>query len=323
VPPNDSKPSLLIAFGGNALNLPGDHKPHQKEEFEVARESLQQLVPLLQDGYEKIIITHGNGPQVGQIFLQQELTAQEIHRQVTLDVCVADSQGRIGYILQNVFDNVCQEHGIDRRSFSVITQVVVNADDPGFQNPTKPIGVFYSKEEAEKLERERGWVLKEDAGRGYRRLVPSPYPQDIIEKHIFHKLLDDGFIAIGAGGGGIPVVRTPDGNLEGVEAVIDKDRTSALLANEIGIDVLLILTQVPGVYLNFNSPQQNLVETATCSQMETWLQEGQFADGSMKPKVEAVVRFLNHGGKRAVIAHLNHMHSAVQGQSGTQIHPDT
>lgn len=320
---SNSKPSLLIAFGGNALNPPNDHKPHQKEEFLVARQSLQQLVPLLQDGYEKIILTHGNGPQVGQIFLQQELTAHEFHRQITLDVCVADSQGRIGYILQNVFDNVCQEHGIDRRSYSVITQVVVDAADPGFQNPTKPIGVFYSKEEAEKLHRDRGWVLKEDAGRGYRRLIPSPYPQDIIEKHIFHKLLDDGFIAIGAGGGGIPVVRTPEGALEGVEAVIDKDRTSALLANEIGIDILVILTQVPGVYVDFNSPQQRLVETATCSEMETWLNAGQFAEGSMKPKVEAAIRFLRNGGQKAVIAHLNDLFAAVQGRCGTQILPDS
>ncbi len=323
MPSEPSKPSLLIAFGGNALNLPGDHKPHQKEEFQVAHKSMQQLIPLLREGYEKIVITHGNGPQVGQIFLQQELTAHEIQRQVTLDVCVADSQGRIGYILQNVFDNVCQEHGIDRRSFSVITQVRVDPNDPGFQNPTKPIGVFYSKEEAETLKRERGWIMKEDSGRGYRRLIPSPYPQDIIEKHIFHKLLDDGFIAIGAGGGGIPVIRTPEGNLEGVEAVIDKDRTSALLANEIGIDVLVILTQVAGVYIDFNTPQQRLVNTTTCSEMEAWLNAGQFAEGSMKPKVESAIRFLNHGGQRAVIADLNDLHAAVLGKSGTQVFPDS
>ncbi|NIQ03512.1 MAG: carbamate kinase, partial [Nitrospinaceae bacterium] len=166
--PASAKPSLLIAFGGNALNIPGDHKPRQKEEFVVARKSMEQLVPLLKQGYETMILTHGNGPQVGQIFLQQELTVHEFPRQITLDVCVADSQGRIGYILQNVFDNVCQQHGLDKKSFSVITQVVVDPNDPGFQHPTKPIGVFYKKDEADRLRQEHGWVLNEDAGRGWR-----------------------------------------------------------------------------------------------------------------------------------------------------------
>ena len=316
------KPSLLIAFGGNALNIPGDHPHHQKEEFMVAHKSLQQLVPLLQNGYEKIVITHGNGPQVGQIFLQQELTAHQIHRQVTLDVCVADSQGRIGYILQNVFDNVCQEHGIDRRSYSVITQVVVDPDDPGFNNPTKPIGVFYTEDDAKKLELERGWKLKEDAGRGFRRVVPSPEPVDVVEKRIFRQLLDDGLIAIGAGGGGIPVIRKANGALEGIEAVIDKDRTSALLANEVDIDWLVILTQVPCVYLHFNSPRQEPVRQASLDQMERWLRDGHFLEGSMQPKVEAAVRFLKGGGKRAIIAHLNDLYMAVAGRAGTQIHPE-
>ncbi|MDH3256379.1 MAG: carbamate kinase [Nitrospinota bacterium] len=315
------KPSLLIAFGGNALNVPGDHKPVQKEEFIVARRSMEQLVPLLKEGYETIILTHGNGPQVGQIFLQQELTAHEFPRQVTLDVCVADSQGRIGYILQNVFDNVCQQHGIDKKSFSVITQVVVDPKDPGFQNPTKPIGVFYKKDEADRLKKERGWVLKEDAGRGWRRMIPSPQPLEIVEETIFHDLLERGLIAIGAGGGGIPVFRNTQGELAGIEAVIDKDRTSALLASRLGIDTLIILTQVDHVYLNFNQPEQRLIETATASEMETWLREGHFLEGSMKPKVESALYFLKHGGKRTIIAHLNRLAEAVAGQSGTHILP--
>ncbi|CCQ91025.1 Carbamate kinase [Nitrospina gracilis 3/211] len=315
------KPSLLIAFGGNALNIPGNHKPLQKEEFLIARKSMEQVVPLLQQGFEKIILTHGNGPQVGQIFLQQELTIHEIKRQVTLDVCVADSQGRIGYILQNVFDNVCRENGIDQRCISVITQVVVDPNDPAFDNPTKPIGVFYSEEEARFLEQERGWVLKEDAGRGSRRLIPSPQPLEIVEQDLFHRLLEMGIIAIGAGGGGVPVVRKPDGNLEGIEAVIDKDRTSALLGAGIGIDILLILTQVENVYRNFNTPEQQPIEKATCSEMETLLNEGHFAEGSMKPKVEAAVYFLKHGGKRVIIAHLNDLQRAVEEKAGTQIIP--
>lgn len=312
----------MIAFGGNALNVPGDHKPAQKEEFIVARRSMEQLAPLLQQGYETMILTHGNGPQVGQIFLQQELTAHEFPRQITLDVCVADSQGRIGYILQNVFDNVCRQHGIDKKSFSVITQVVVDPEDPGFRNPTKPIGVFYEKDEADRLARERGWILKEDAGRGWRRMIPSPQPLEIVEEHIFHDLLDLGLIAIGAGGGGVPVVRDARGELEGIEAVIDKDRTSALLAARVGIDTLVILTQVDHVYLNFNQPEQKAIETATAAEMETWLQEGHFLEGSMKPKVEAALYFLNHGGRKTIIAHLNRLADAVAGRTGTHILPE-
>lgn len=316
------KSSLLIAFGGNALNVPGDHKPIQKEEFIVARRSMEQLVPLLKEGYDTIILTHGNGPQVGQIFLQQELTAHEFPRQVTLDVCVADSQGRIGYILQNVFDNVCQQNGINKKSFSVITQVVVDPNDPGFQNPTKPIGVFYKRDEADRLAKERDWVMKEDAGRGWRRLIPSPKPLEIVEETIFRDLLERGLIAIGAGGGGIPVFRNAEGELEGIEAVIDKDRTSALLASRIGIDTLVILTQVDHVYLNFSQPDQKPIETATATEMETWLREGHFLEGSMKPKVEAALYFLKHGGKKTVIAHLNQLVEALAGRTGTHIVPD-
>ncbi len=315
------KPSLLIAFGGNALNVPGNAPAHQKEEFHQARQSMEQLVPLLKQGYEKIILTHGNGPQVGQIFRQQELTLHEFPRQITLDVCVADSQGRIGYILQNVFDNVCQKHSIDKKSFSVITQVVVDPKDPGFDNPSKPIGVFYSKEEADRLAAEMDWILKEDSGRGYRRVVPSPQPLQIVEKNIFHQLLDDGMIVIGAGGGGIPVIRNPDGQLEGIEAVIDKDRTSALLASQVGIECMVILTQVDRVYLDFNTPQQKPIREATATEMETWLNEGHFLEGSMKPKVEAAVQFLKNGGKRAIIAHLNKLHAALEGNSGTHVVP--
>ncbi len=315
------KPSLLIAFGGNALNVPGNAPTHQKEEFHQARQSMEQLVPLLEQGYEKIILTHGNGPQVGQIFRQQELTLHEFPRQITLDMCVADSQGRIGYILQNVFDNVCQQHGINKKSFSVITQVVVDPKDPGFDNPSKPIGLFYSKEGADRLAAERGWILKEDSGRGYRRVVPSPQPLEIVEKNIFHQLLDVGLIAIGAGGGGIPVVRNPDGQLEGIEAVIDKDRTSALLASQVGIECMVILTQVDRVYLDFNTPQQKPIREATATEMETWLNEGHFLEGSMKPKVEAAVQFLKNGGRRAIIAHLNKLHAALEGNSGTHVVP--
>lgn len=316
----DQKPSILIAFGGNALNVPAKKHLHQKEEFIIARKSMEQIVPLLEKGYERIIITHGNGPQVGQIFLQQELTKHEFPRQITLDICVADSQGRIGYILQNVFDNVCRK--INKRSFAIITQVVVNPDDPAFKNPDKPIGVFYSQKDAQHLTEERGWAFQEDAGRGYRRVVPSPLPLEIVEMQIFHDILNLGFIAIGAGGGGVPVIKTEDGELRGVEAVIDKDRTSALLAGEVGIDYFVILTEVDFVYLNFNTSDQKPITSASASEMETYLEQGHFSAGSMKPKVEAVINFIRGGGKKAIIANLYDLLPAIEGKAGTHILPD-
>ncbi len=282
---------------------------------------MESVVTLIEKGHDKIILTHGNGPQVGKIFRQQELTKNEFPRQITLDVCVADSQGRIGYILQNVFDNVCTERGIDKKSFAVITQVVVDANDSAFKKPSKPIGLFYSQKDADFLKQTHDWVLQEDSGRGYRRLVPSPAPREIVEKEVFQKILDLGFIAIGVGGGGIPVVRRENGDLDGVEAVIDKDKASALLANEIGIDTLVLLTEVDFAYLNFNTPRQKPIAHASVEQIEKYLQEGHFLEGSMKPKVESAIHFLKAGGKKAIIANLYDLIPAVAGKTGTQITP--
>jgi carbamate kinase len=315
----ENKPSLLISFGGNALNTPDQIHAHQKEEFAIAQKSMNGVADLIEKGYNKIIMTHGNGPQVGQIFLQQELTKHEFPRQITLDVCVADSQGRIGYILQNVFDNVCQKRGINKNSFAVITQVIVDPEDPAFDNPSKPIGVFYSKEEAQKLIEERGWELMEDAGRGFRRVVPSPNPLEIVEKNIFHEILQAGFIAIGGGGGGIPVIRNSNGDLSGVEAVIDKDRTSTLLANEVGIEQLVILTEVDFAYLNFKSPQPQPIKNITVDKMQSYLEQGEFMEGSMKPKVEAAINFVKKGGQKAIIANLYNLLPAIEGKTGTHI----
>ncbi|MBC8284285.1 MAG: carbamate kinase [Nitrospinae bacterium] len=315
----NEKPKLLISLGGNALHVSDPLHAHQKEEFEIARKSMSNIVDLMVNGYSKIILTHGNGPQVGQIFLQQELTKNEFPRQITLDICVADSQGRIGYILQNVFDNICQQRGIDKKSFAVITQVVVDPKDPAFNRPTKPIGVFYSKEEANKLTQERAWEFMEDAGRGYRRAVASPIPLEIVETKIFKEILDQGYIGVGCGGGGIPVIKNPDGTLTGVEAVIDKDRTSALLANSIDIEQLILLTNVDGAYLNFNSPNPQLIKNVSVEKMETYIHEGEFSEGSMKPKVEAAVDFVKKSGKKAIIANLNALLPAIQGKAGTHI----
>jgi len=321
---SNTKPSVLIAFGGNALNVKDDAKAalHQKEEFIVARRSMENLVDLYEEGYDKIIITHGNGPQVGRIFLQQELTSYEFPRAVSLEVCVADSQGRMGYILQHVFDNICFERGLKKKTSTVITQVVVDENDPAFKNPDKPIGVFYSEEDAKKLTEERGWVLKEDAGRGYRRVVPSPKPIEIIEKSAFVELLNLDFFAIGAGGGGIPVIRKESGELRGVEAVIDKDRTSALLAHSVGIDILVILTNIDYAYLSYNTPEQRKLTQCNVSELESYLSEGHFTAGSMRPKIEAAIDFLKNGGKRAIIANLFDLKQAMNGEKGTQIFPN-
>ncbi len=320
--PSSGNPGLLISFGGNALNVADAPASHQKEEFDVARKSLQGVITLLQSGYETIALCHGNGPQVGQIFLQQELTRHDFPRQVTLDVCVADSQGRIGYILQNVLDNLCREHGIPKKALAVITQVRVDPQDPAFKKPTKPIGLFYSETEARNLKSERGWGMMEDAGRGYRRVVASPRPREIIEIKGFHEILSKGIILIGGGGGGIPVVRSANGALSGIEAVIDKDFTSALIARELKLDWLVILTGVDRAYRDFNTPNPHPIDRITVDEMEGLLKAGEFAEGSMKPKVEASIEFLRQGGKRAVIAHLNDLVPALDGKAGTHILPN-
>ncbi|MFC2074949.1 carbamate kinase [Bdellovibrionota bacterium] len=317
----NNKPSILIAFGGNALAVKGHEHVHQKEEFIVARKSMENVVDIFQQGYNKIVITHGNGPQVGRIFRQQELTTGEFPRQLTLDVCVADSQGRIGYILQNTFDNICVERGIRKKTSTVITQVVVDPNDPAFKNPSKPIGVFYTAEDAKSLMDERGWIMKEDSGRGWRRVVPSPKPIEIVERSIFIELLDIDFTPIGVGGGGVPVFRKDDLELRGVEAVIDKDLSSSLLASEVGIDVFIMLTEANYAYTDFNKSNQNPIKNATLSQMEDYANQGHFAEGSMKPKVEAAINFLKKGGKRAVIANLYELLPALEGTAGTQILP--
>jgi carbamate kinase len=317
--PMTGKPGLLISFGGNALTPADTIHPHQREEFDIAHKSMSAVVDLVQKGFDKIILTHGNGPQVGQIFLQQELTKNEFPRQVTLDVCVADSQGRIGYILQNVFDNICQERKINKKSFAVITQVIVDSKDPAFNRPTKPIGLFYSKVDADKLIQDRGWEFMEDAGRGYRRVVASPTPLEIVESEIFHELLERGFVAIGCGGGGIPVIKKSNGALFGVEAVIDKDRTSALLANALKVDQLIILTSVDGACLNFNTASPQLIKEVTITQMDAYIEQGEFSEGSMKPKVEAAVQFIKNGGRKAIIANLNALIPAIEGKAGTHV----
>lgn len=319
---SDKKPSVLIAFGGNALDVGNSADLHQKEEFIVARRAMTSVVDCVQAGYDQIILTHGNGPQVGRIFLQQELTKEQFPRQITLDVCVADSQGRIGYVLQNVFDNLCRQKGIEKTASTVVTQVVVDKADPAFQKPNKPIGLFYKEEEAKKLMAERGWNMTEDAGRGWRRIVPSPIPRKIVEESKILKLIESGFMTIACGGGGIPVIENEQGEFRGVEAVIDKDRTSALLAANAKVDVFVILTEANFCYINYKKPNEKAIQKVKYSEMEKYQKEGHFLAGSMGPKVEAAMDFIRKGGKRAIIANLYDLLPALNGQCGTEITPD-
>ncbi|MBF0312430.1 MAG: carbamate kinase [Oligoflexia bacterium] len=314
--------TILIALGGNALQV-DENKANiaLQEEFVVAQQGLKNIVDLIAYGHDKIVITHGNGPQVGRIFLQQELTKKEFPRQTTLDVCVADTQGRIGYILQNVFNNECKARGLNRSAYAVVTQVEVDKHDPAFKDPSKPIGAFYTDEEAAKLAAEYGWILKPQAKKGMRRVVPSPLPLDVVEKELIKQMLANGMIVIAGGGGGIPVIRNGSGGLVGVEAVIDKDRTSAMLANEIGIDVFVILTEADHVYLDYAKPTERALKRVSVSELEEYYQQGQFPAGSMGPKVEAVIDFIKRGGKHAIIASLFSLGDALAGKSGTHIVP--
>jgi carbamate kinase len=264
-----------------------------------------------------LVITHGNGPQVGAQLLRSEAGSSQAYT-LPLDVCVAMTQGEIGFILQNSLQTALHQRGIRRCVTTIITQVVVDKDDPAFQRPTKPIGPFYSKETAERKRRELRWNTIEDATRGYRRVVPSPVPIDIIELEVIRNCLEHDSIAIAAGGGGIPVIRE-DGKIKGVEAVIDKDRVSALLAAKLEIEHLVISTEVPGAYIDYKKPGQKIIHSLTIMEAKKYLAEGQFFEGSMRPKIEAAIDFLSSGGKIVTIADPQHLVAAIDGKSGTRI----
>jgi carbamate kinase len=305
---------MVVALGGNALgNTP-------KEQLELVKETAATIVNLVAQGHE-IIIGHGNGPQIGM--LNSALEYASVHGVQTpimpFPECNAMTQGYIGYHLQQAVRVELQKRGIDKSVVSVVTQVVVNKDDPAFLHPTKPIGVFYTKEEAQKLEVEKGFTFIEDAGRGYRRVVPSPLPQKIIELDIIEKMLSDGIVIIATGGGGVPVIETETG-LEGVAAVIDKDKTCAKLAEDLSADCLLILTAVDRVYINFNKPNQQELTVINQEEAYHYINEGQFAPGSMLPKVEACLQFVDDNAAReAIITSLKMAGNAILGETGTRI----
>ena len=306
---------IVVALGGNALgNTP-------EEQLELVRHTAKTIVDLAQDGYE-VIVGHGNGPQVGMINLAMEFSCTKGGNTpyMPFPECGAMSQGYIGYHLQQAIQQELKVRGVDKECAAIVTQVVVDANDPGFAKPTKPVGSFYTKEEADKIAAEKGFTFVEDAGRGYRRVVPSPIPQRIVELKVVEQLVKAGDIVITVGGGGIPVVETEQG-LKGVAAVIDKDRSSALLAQSIAADMLIILTAVDRVCINYNKPDQKELPTMTLEEAEKYIEEKQFAPGSMLPKVQSCMEFVKnntHGGT-ALITSLQKAKVALQGETGTII----
>lgn len=292
----------VIALGGNAL-LRGDQKGTIDEQEDNTFQTLENLVFLLQQGYN-LVITHGNGPQVGNLLLQND-AGEKLYGlpQMPIDICVADSQGGIGYMIERILRNVLTKHGICREVVTLVGQVVVDQNDPAFSNPVKRIGLTYSKEDADKLTSEKGWIFKEDPKKngGVRRVVASPEPKQIVNKRVIEELARGGTLVITAGGGGIPVYIDEQQNLRPAEAVIDKDYVSALLATQIGADELYILTDVPYVYLNYNKPDQQIAEFLDKEDAENYLKMGMFGEGSMAPKVRAAVYFIANGGSKSVI----------------------
>jgi len=307
--------TILIAVGGNSLIRAGE-KGTIAEQFANVQATAAAIVALLGDGF-RVVVTHGNGPQVGAALLRSERAADQVPGH-PLDVCDACTQGEIGYLLQQSLENALTRAGLHVPVVTVLTQVVVSEDDPAMQRPTKPIGPFYSREQAEQRQRQLGWQIVEDAARGFRRVVPSPEPIEIVELEAISDLVHDGALVIAAGGGGIPVV-AHQGTLRGIEAVIDKDRASALLALRLGVDVFAILTDEDCVYLDYKRPTQRPLARITTVELEAYYRAGHFPPGNMGPKIESVLRFLRGGGSEAVITSYERLREAVAGRAGTRI----
>lgn len=305
---------IVIALGGNALQS-GKGEPTAEAQLEVVKKTCEHIADISCKGYE-IGIVHGNGPQVGRILLASE-TAKDVTPAMPFDVCGAMSQGYIGYHIQQALRFALARRNRNMPVTTIETQVVVDKDDPGFKNPTKPIGPFYSEKEAKALESEKGYSIKEDAGRGWRRVVASPIPKEIVEIDAIRTLWPT-TITVSVGGGGIPVVQNPDGSLEGVAAVIDKDFGAELLAEKVGADILMILTEVEKVAVNFNKPVQRNLDSLTPAEADKYIEEGQFAPGSMLPKVQAAMKFIKaNPGKKAIITSLDKAVDALEGRTGT------
>jgi len=306
----------LIAFGGNAI-LPNSQKGLQSEQMNNAKKAARLMVHVVKKGYD-IIIVHGNGPQVGNLLIQMEEAVTKIPP-FSLEVCDAMTEGSMGFMLEKAIINELRKNSVDKEVATLITQVVVDREDPAFENPTKPIGPFYSKYRAQQLAKQNEWTVIEDAGRGYRKVVPSPKPIDVVPKRVIRDLVLSGKIVIASGGGGIPVIINGRGLFEGVEAVIDKDYAASLIAREIKADLFIILTNVERVYLNFGKPDEEPIEAMTVKQAEEYLSQGQFPPGSMEPKINAAIEFIKGGGKETLITSANQLKAALINRSGTKI----
>jgi len=310
----------VIAIGGNSLIKDKQHQTVQ-DQYLAAKETCIHIADMIEQGWD-VAIGHGNGPQVGFILRRSEIAAKVAGmHEVPLDVCGSDSQGAIGYALQQNLANEFRRRGMQKRAATVITQVVVDTKDPAFQNPSKPIGGFMEEEQAKERATKEGWTVVDDAGRGWRRVVPSPLPQEIVELDAVRELLNAGIITITVGGGGIPVIRNEDGDIQGVAAVIDKDYASSLLARFINADLLLISTAVEQVYLNFGKPDQKEIDVMNLAEARRYMEEGHFAKGSMLPKIQAIIWFLESGGKEALITNPANIARALRGETGTRIIP--
>ncbi len=316
---NDRKVAV-VAIGGNSLIKDKQHQSVE-DQYEAARETAYHIAQMIKSGWD-VAIGHGNGPQVGFILRRSELSAHELH-EVPLDVCGADTQGAIGYALQQNLYNHFRDMGINKPVATIVTQVEVSRDDPAWKSPSKPIGSFMDEEAAKRRQQEDGWDMVEDAGRGYRRVVASPLPVRVVELPAVKNLLASGVVTITVGGGGIPVVAEADGKLVGAAAVIDKDYASSLLATSIGADLFLISTAVEKVALNFGTPQEKWIDHMTLSEAKRYLEEGvHFKKGSMAPKMQAIIWFLEKGGKQAIITNPQNIARALEGKTGTLITPD-
>ncbi len=308
---------VVIAIGGNSLIKDPEHMTVY-DQYKAAGQTSEHIAGIVEEGY-RVVITHGNGPQVGFILLRSELASDVLHK-VPLDTCGADTQGAIGYQIAQTLGNELRRRGVETPVVAVVTQAVVDPDDPGFRNPTKPIGPFYSAQSARQHQAE-GWIMTEDAGRGWRRVVASPLPLELIEQPAIERLLYQGMIVVAAGGGGIPVIRKADGDLEGVPAVIDKDRASCLLATNLGAEIFIISTAVDRVALDFGTPRQRDLERMTLAEARRYLEAGHFAPGSMRPKIESAIDFLEQGGSRVIITRPRLLEDAIHGRAGTHIVP--
>ena len=311
--------TVVIAIGGNSLIADGGHLSVADQYDAVARTCVH-IATLLQEEDLRLVVTHGNGPQVGFILRRSELAAPELHM-VPLDSCVADTQGALGYHLQRAMHNEFRRRGVIRTPVTLVTQVLVDRDDPALANPDKPIGSFMSQEQAEAHRVKDGWVMVEDSGRGWRRVVASPVPRAILELEAVKHLLNAGFVVVAGGGGGIAVVEDEHGHLEGVSAVVDKDLASSLLARQLRAEMLIITTAVEQVCLNYGKPSQRPIAAMTLAETRQYLAEGHFKPGSMLPKIQAVIDFLECGGRTAIITDPEHLAEALKGRAGTRIEP--